>query len=68
MICRIGAPRTGRWKLLKQIDFDLKQKDLKRNNNEQIVFEMFEEVATESFAEARNAYKLRNYSAVVRMA
>lgn len=24
MICRIGAPRTGRWKLLKQIDFDLK--------------------------------------------
>ena len=24
MICHIGAPRTGRWKLLKQIDFDLK--------------------------------------------
>ena len=24
MICRIGAPRTGRWKLLKHIDFDLK--------------------------------------------
>lgn len=24
MICRVGAPRTGRWKLLKQIDFDLK--------------------------------------------
>ena len=30
--------------------------DLKQNNNEQIVFEMFEEVATESIAEARNAY------------
>lgn len=25
-------------------------------NNEQIVFDMFEEVATESIAEARNAY------------
>lgn len=24
MICRVGAPRTGRWKLLKQIDFDSK--------------------------------------------
>ena len=22
MICRVGAPRTGRWKLLKQIDFE----------------------------------------------
>lgn len=29
---------------------------MKRNNNEQIVFEMFEEVATGSIAEARNAY------------
>lgn len=29
---------------------------MKRNNNEQIVFDMFEEVATESIAEARNAY------------
>ena len=29
---------------------------MKHNNNEQIVFEMFEEVATESIAEARNAY------------
>ena len=29
---------------------------MKKNNNEQIVFEMFEEVATESIAEARNAY------------
>ena len=27
-----------------------------QNNNEQIVFEMFEEVATESIAEARDAY------------
>lgn len=29
---------------------------MKQNNNEQIVFEMFEEVATESIAKARNAY------------
>lgn len=29
---------------------------MKQNNNEQIVFEMFEEVAAESIAEARNAY------------
>ena len=29
---------------------------MKQNNNEQIVLEMFEEVATESIAEARNAY------------
>ena len=29
---------------------------MKQNNNAQIVFEMFEEVATESIAEARNAY------------
>ena len=30
--------------------------DMKQNNNEQIVFYIFEEVATESIAEARNAY------------
>ena len=30
--------------------------DMKQNNNEQIVFEIFVEVATESIAEARNAY------------
>lgn len=29
---------------------------MKRNNNEQIVFDMFEEVATESIAEARNVF------------
>lgn len=29
---------------------------MKEKNNEQIVFDMFEEVATESIAEARNAY------------
>lgn len=29
---------------------------MKDKNNEQIVFEMLEEVATESIAEARNAY------------
>ena len=29
---------------------------MKQNNNEEIVFAMFEEVATESIAEARNAY------------
>ena len=30
--------------------------DMKQNNNEQIVFEIFVEVATESIAEARDAY------------
>ena len=29
---------------------------MKQNNNGQIVFDMFEEVATESIAEARNVY------------
>lgn len=29
---------------------------MKQNNNEQIVFDMFEEAVTESIAEARNAY------------
>ena len=29
---------------------------MKQNNNEQIVFDMFEEVATESIAEALNEY------------
>ena len=29
---------------------------MKQNNNEDIVFEMLEEVATESIADARNAY------------
>lgn len=29
---------------------------MKRKNNEQIVFDMFEEIATESIAEARKAY------------
>ena len=29
---------------------------MNKNNNEQIVFDMFEEVATESIAEARKAY------------
>lgn len=29
---------------------------MKEKNNEQIVFDIFEEVATESIAEARNAY------------
>ena len=29
---------------------------MKQNNNEQLVFDMFEEVAIESIAEARNAY------------
>ena len=29
---------------------------MKEKNNEQIVFDMFEEVATESIAEARNVY------------
>ena len=30
--------------------------DMKKDNNEQIVFEIFEEVATERIAEARKAY------------
>ena len=34
--------------------------DMKKDNNEQIVFEMFEEVATESIAEARNVFKLHS--------
>ena len=29
---------------------------MKKDNNEQIVFDMFEEVATESIAEARNVF------------
>ena len=29
---------------------------MKQNNNEQIVFDMFEEVETESIAEARNVF------------
>ena len=29
---------------------------MKQNNNEQIAFDMFEEVATESIAEARNVF------------
>ena len=29
---------------------------MKEKNNEQIVFDIFEEVATQSIAEARNAY------------
>ena len=29
---------------------------MKQNNNEQIVFDMFEEIATESSAEARNVF------------
>ena len=33
---------------------------MKQNNNEQIVFEMFEEVTTESIAEARNVFKLHS--------
>lgn len=33
---------------------------MKKDNNEQIVFDMFEEVATESIAEARNAFKLHS--------
>ena len=33
---------------------------MKEKNNEQIFFEMFEEVATESIAEARNAFKLHS--------
>ena len=34
---------------------------MKQNNNEQIVFDMFEEVATESIAEARNVYTYEEF-------
>ena len=45
----MGDTRTWKCKFLIVLD-------MKQNNNEQIVFDMFEEVATESIAEARNAY------------
>lgn len=56
IICHVGAPRTGKWKLLTQIDFNPEQKVMKQNNNKQIVFEMSEEIATDSIAKALNAY------------
>lgn len=45
----MGDTRTRQYEFLIVLD-------MKQNNNEQIVFDMFEEVATESIAEARNAY------------
>ena len=45
----MGDTRTRKYEFLIVLD-------IKQNNNEQIVFDMFEEVATESIAEARNAY------------
>ena len=45
----MGDTRTWKYEFLIVLD-------MKQNNNEQIVFEMFEEVVTESIAEARNAY------------
>lgn len=45
----MGDTRTWKYEFLIVLD-------MKQNNNEQIVFDMFEEVATESIAEARNAY------------
>ena len=45
----MGDTRTWKYEFLIVLD-------MKQNNNEQIVFEMFEEVETESIAEARNAY------------
>ena len=45
----MGDTRTRKYEFLIVLD-------MKQNNNEQIVFDMFEEVATESIAEARNAY------------
>ena len=45
----MGDTRTWKYEFLIVLD-------MKQNNNEQIVFEMFEEIATESIAEARNAY------------
>ena len=45
----MGDTRTRKYEFLIVLD-------IKQNNNEQIVFDMFEEVATESIAEARNVY------------
>ena len=45
----MGDTRTWKYEFLIVLD-------MKKKNNEQIVFEMFEEVATECIAEARNAY------------
>ena len=45
----MGDTRTRKYEFLIVLN-------IKQNNNEQIVFDMFEEVATESIAEARNAY------------
>ena len=45
----MGDTRTRKYEFLIVLD-------MKKKNNEQIVFDMFEEVATESIVEARNAY------------
>lgn len=45
----MGDTRTRKYEFLIVLD-------MKQDNNEQIVFDMFEEVATESIAEARNVY------------
>lgn len=45
----MGDTRTRQYEFLIVLD-------MKQNNNEQIVFDMFEEVATESIAEARNVF------------
>ena len=45
----MGDTRTWKYEFLIVLD-------MKQNNNEQIVFDMFEEVVTESIAEARNVY------------
>ena len=39
---------------------------MKQNNNEQIVFYMFEDVATESIAEARNATPMKKLMGAIR--
>ena len=45
----MGDTRTRKYEFLIVLD-------IKQNNNEQIVFDMFEEIATESIAEARNVF------------
>ena len=45
----MGDTRTRKYEFLIVLD-------ITQNNNEQIVFDMFEEVATESIAEARNVF------------
>lgn len=50
----MGDTRTRKYEFLIVLN-------MKQNNNEQIVFDMFEEVAIESIAETRNAYTYEEF-------